>query len=218
MRIINGGRKDFYDYLVGIFGIDEDITYDRREFMVLRDMPVYEHVGMCFNPQKYYGDKNKQTVRTWRSVNGKFKLDTFLQGQVYHFILEVGFEHFLFQVERYLENDIVKLDYKLIKQFEVREKKGTTPLAIMMVDYINNRMCERVEYRNYGVIKNPILDNTFLSKFFSPEDLYYKIYNYLIHIKEPNIEDKRNDVQKLESKGFDKVTSFRNPINKRTKR
>jgi hypothetical protein len=39
----------------------------------------------------------------------------------------------------------------------------------------------------------------------------------LISVREPQIIDNRDDVQKLESKGFDKKTSFRNPINKRRK-
>jgi hypothetical protein len=47
--------------------------------------------------------------------------------------------------------------------------------------------------------------------------MYNEIYNYLIAVREPNIEDNRNDIQKLESKGFDKKTSFRNPIHKRRK-
>ena len=29
MKILNGGKKDYYDYLAGIYGIDEDIVYDR---------------------------------------------------------------------------------------------------------------------------------------------------------------------------------------------
>ena len=27
MKIISGGKKDYYDYLVSKFGIDEDIVY-----------------------------------------------------------------------------------------------------------------------------------------------------------------------------------------------
>jgi hypothetical protein len=124
----------------------------------------------------------------------------------------------LFEVERYLENDTVKLDYKLIKHFEVQEKKAKTPLAILQVVYANHRFGEKLEYLNWYIVENPILNNTSLTKFFSPEELYNKIYDYLIHIKEPKVIDNRNDVQKLESKGFDKVTSFRNPINKRVKK
>ena len=53
----------------------------------------------------------------------------------------------------------------------------------------------------------------------APDEIYQNVYDYLISIREPNIIDKRNDIQKLESKGFDKKTSFRNPvINANTKK
>ena len=53
--------------------------------------------------------------------------------------------------------------------------------------------------------------------FIPAEEVYNNVYDYLIANREPDIQDNRNDIQKLESHGFDKKTSFRNPINKRRK-
>ena len=58
-------------------------------------------------------------------------------------------------------------------------------------------------------IKNPILKDTYITSFIEPTEIYDKVYNYLISIREKPIVDKRNDVQKLEGYGFDKKTSFR---------
>lgn len=42
----------------------------------------------------------------------------------------------------------------------------------------------------------------------SPEDVFFILMTYLM--REPIVTDNRNDVQKLESAGFDKKHSFRN--------
>jgi hypothetical protein len=68
----------------------------------------------------------------------------------------------------------------------------------------------RFSKRDNKLIGNVLLKDTCISSFIPAEDIYNQIYDYLIHIREPQVEDKRTDVQKLESKGFDKVTSFRN--------
>lgn len=38
MKILDGGKKDFYDYLSGIYGIDKVIVYDRRDSHVFRPL------------------------------------------------------------------------------------------------------------------------------------------------------------------------------------
>lgn len=68
----------------------------------------------------------------------------------------------------------------------------------------------RFSKRDNKLIGNVLLKDTCISGFIPAEDIYNQIYDYLIHIRESQVEDKRTDVQKLESKGFDKVTSFRN--------
>ena len=41
MKIISGGKKDYYDYLSGIYGIDEDVVYDRRDGFVFRKFCLF---------------------------------------------------------------------------------------------------------------------------------------------------------------------------------
>lgn len=46
MKIISGGKKDYYDYLQGIYGIDDLVVYDRRNSYVIKDG--------CDNPNLEY--------------------------------------------------------------------------------------------------------------------------------------------------------------------
>ena len=54
------------------------------------------------------------------------------------------------------------------------------------------------------------MDGTWIPSLISAEEVWNNITDYLLSIKEPEIVDNRNDVQHIESHGFDKKTSFRN--------
>ena len=46
MKILTSRKnKDYYDYLSGIYGIDEKVVYDRRQFTVLKslDTPFFNY-------------------------------------------------------------------------------------------------------------------------------------------------------------------------------
>lgn len=47
-------NKDYYDYLTGIYGIDNKVIYDRRQFTVLSrlDSPFFSYVRMEKGAQK----------------------------------------------------------------------------------------------------------------------------------------------------------------------
>lgn len=182
MKIISK-VKDYYDYLVGIRGIDEDVVYDRRN---------------CF-------------------VFNEFSHGAFLKGgkightffPIYHCVLEVGYIHYLFSLVP--TNGTV--DVKLVKRFKVEKKKSNSPISFINVRY--NGKSSEIEYctnRLDNILENPILKNTWVPTFISADDLYDDLYDYLISIREPRIIDDRTDVEKLESKGFDRKTSFRHPI------
>jgi hypothetical protein len=78
-----------------------------------------------------------------------------------------------------------------------------TPLALYITDISSWR------HRDSEVIVNPILEGSIFTNILSAKEVYEGIYNYLLECKEPKIEDKRNDIEHIESHGFDKKTSFR---------
>ena len=218
MKILNGGKKDYYDYLSGLYGIDEDIVYDRTDGHVFRQFSAGEEY---FIKEKMYNDKPKQEVRGMHYEDDKYVFGTYYRGIDYMIVIEVGFTQYLYKIERYLdENSKVELNIRLIWKKNVTEKKSTAPVSLIPVEYYQfyrDKEPKIQKYRMDQEIKNPIFEKTWVPSFLPAEEMYNEIYNYLIAIREPKIEDNRNDIQKLESKGFDKKTSFRNPINKRRK-
>lgn len=51
-------NKDYYDYLTGIYGIDEKVVYDRRQFTTLArlDSPFFSYSRVEKDaPKKKYG-------------------------------------------------------------------------------------------------------------------------------------------------------------------
>lgn len=213
MKIISGGKKDYYDYLVSKFGIDEDIVYDRRDSYVVR--PSCEgHIYFC--KEKYYGDKPKEKKKMWHiNEKGKRVYGVVEAGLILHFVLEIGYSSYLFQVERYLnDSGNVVLSPSLEKKLDV-DKKSKHPISIIPCDVIRHGWITKDDTIRYDVkneISNPILSSTFIPSFIDAEEVYNEIYNYLISIREKPIIDNRNDILKLESFGFDKKTSFRNPV------
>lgn len=230
MLILNKGKKDYYDYLAGVYGIDKDIVFDRTEFTVLSHINHFTSVDLSF-----FFDPERMTIFT-SSHNDCLRHPQGWTKEVYgrkkSFVLEVGFYQYLFEVDRYIdEGGEVHIEPTLVSKFDKGVHIGKTPITLFPYKeepirtsgyYTTNgwdRVKEDMVYKlskSYQV-DNPIVSGTWITGFIPAEELYNNIYNYLIACREPVIEDKRNDIQKLESKGFDKKTSFRNPINKRRK-
>lgn len=217
MKILNGGKKDYYDYLAGIYGIDEDIVYDRANSYVFRSG---DYPSQYFLHTIEYFDKERERIKTYHYEGNKLVYGWSLKALELHFVIEVGYTQYLFSIERYIdENGKLVLNPKLIKKFNVTEKQSTAPVSFIPVEYRGwwNEAPQIRKYDKNKKVDNPIFSGTWVPSFIPPEEMYNEIYNYLISVREPKIEDNRNDIQKLESKGFDKKTSFRNPINKRKK-
>lgn len=212
MKILDGGKKDFYDYLSGIYGIDKVIVYDRRDGHVFRPL---DRGADFFCKTKLWNDSCKKETRGMHYVNGKRVYGFFSSGLVMHFVIEIGFMQYLFRVERYLDENLeVQLEPQLLDKFRVSKKQSEAPVSLIPVDYWHT-FKESPNIRKYQMqneIQNPILSGTWATSFLNAEEVYNEIYNYLISIKDPQITDKRDDIQKLESHGFDKKSSFRNPI------
>ena len=116
MRIIDS-KKDYYDYLQGIIGIDDKVTYDRRGSNVICESGLLVPYGYnVFLSDKIFDwDKPKEQKyafqsrkyekrllnRNWNKKN-YIKID---EGEIHDLILEVGYHQFIFEMERYLDKD-----------------------------------------------------------------------------------------------------------------
>ena len=214
-------NKDYYDYLSGIYGIDNQIIFDRRNSVVL---------------DKYCWSK--------MFPNHKYELPTYFRKYgIRNFnrelvVLECGFVQYLILLEIDEKNQwsssIVRVfqdDMHYKPQAMTIYSVTTANHYLLFVENIEtihfdkliyaNDLCEKYGYikakrgRVYGKlhadIELPILQNTEIPSLIPANEIWCNIYNYLLFQKEPKIIDSRTDKQKLESRGFDNITSFRHP-------
>ena len=201
MKILTAGKKDYYDYLINTYGIDSDIVFDRRQSIVINDELKYNSplLNGVFNTNKIATDREKQEKIYYDNGYKTYKI-----GSVYYIYLKYGRILKKFKVERYIDNEKLKIEYTELGIVN-NDPIKTQPRGKRSV--VNLRIT--TNYDNYQTIDLPILKNTWLTGFIKPEDIYNEIYNYLISLKNKNIEDNRTDIEKIESHGMDKKTSFR---------
>lgn len=203
MHIISK-EKDSYDYLVGKWGMDKNITLDRTSFdnsirNVISDMEDYK--GYCIPPK-----------------SGIY---------ISHYLLKVGYKYFLVRsIEDY---DNFTINNELISSFECFDKRIEGDDAIISL-YMASVPCgQRIHQKISGVSDDEYITsvgdealsklsfyrlktNFFLGKngfgFLDQEEVYLAIYSYLSSLKNDKDSNQSND-GKIVSHGFDKKKSFR---------
>ena len=180
MKIISK-YKDYYDYLVGIYGEDPKIILDRRESEQLY-LPLFPDKitlviaglvieGYYVNNKIHYGERllpYQQKYKYWKPKK---------------------------------ENGIIiDRDYYSLVPFKDDKQ-------------LNKKLDCPILYLRYNrtPVKYPILHLLDLPSFIPAEEMYQMLYQYLsnqLSEKEDKV-DNRNDIEKLEAKGFDKKESFR---------
>jgi len=210
MKIIDN-KKDYYDYLMGVYGIDEKIVYDRRGSttydMLIKALPLgsekqinerVEEIVLKVGDTVYIFKKNKSTDYKWdlpkEITTGWWKNKTTNENP-----------------KKMDVNELMKMNRNWKSHFD------KTIVMYLQIPDVNSKayLCPdgTTEYRNSlkYFIDNPILDGfSMIPKFISPDTIWNNLYDYIAHQYDKTIIDSRTDIQKLESAGFDKKTSFRN--------
>ena len=214
MKIIDN-KKDFYDYIVGEYGIDDLTVFDRREAVVIKtDVKPEKQNDYLFSTIK--GDKDIYPKEEICYSSGFRKKER--RGTIYRFALKTGRHFYHFAVERHLIDDMnVCVETQLLHEEDNDTLYPDLILAILPYQkysyYFANIKNYRLEQRDVyedQIINLPILKYTVIPKYVLAKDVFLNIYSYLSSKKEIRIEDKRSDIMKLESAGFDKILSFRN--------
>ena len=212
MKILTPRKnKDYYDYLSGIYGIDEKVVYDRRRFTVLKSLDT-----PFFNYKRLETDRPKKEDRYLEWNGRKHQWVTKHIGVIYKCMLEVGLKWYFLETERFLDDSTnVCIDWKLVKTMEISKSQhlGKTPMTFIKAfnDYTSIRrgtLDIRVDEKNS--VSNPILSGTPIPAIISPQDLYNDLSSYISSLNDKEFVDNRTDVQKAESAGFNRNTSFRN--------
>lgn len=204
-------NKDYYDYLTGIYGIDEKVVYDRREFTILANSD-----SLFFNRTIHEKDTPKKEIRTRKWVGRHWKWETEYRVTELYCMLEVGLKWYFFHVDRYL-NDAsrVCLDWKIITTKEITKDKrvGIAPMTFFNAFetyswWTDVKLDLKVDKSD--AFPNPIIQGTSIASLIPAPEIYNSLYAYLSSLNDVEIIDKRTDLEKAESAGFDRRTSFRN--------
>ena len=196
------------------------------------------NVEKWFRKEPIFGDKKKEKIKIWHTnkalVNReheertkdlgwhkRWRMDDQLiyEGLVYHFVLEVGYHQYFFEVERYLDdNDHTRLhlDYALVEKKDIdRDKKiSAAPICLAPVTYSKTFSRTGGEFKitdntREEIIDNPILFSTYIPKFIDAMEMWNNIYEYISSLRDKEFTDSRTNDQHIESAGFDKKISFR---------
>jgi len=216
MKIIDN-KKDFYDYLVGEYGIDDLIVFDRRNSIVIKtDIKPEKDNDYLFSTIKGDNDIYKKEEISYSSGTRKKEK----KGTLLRFVLKTGRHFYHFEIERYLiDDDNASVNTKLVGEEDNDFVYPDLVLAILpykkpfsffsFFSENNYRLTQGDVYKEQ-IIDLPFLKYTVIPGYVSAKDVFLNIYSYLSSKREKKIEDNRSDILKLESAGFDKITSFRN--------
>ena len=202
-------NKDYYDYLKGTYGIDKTIIYDRRGSVVLFFIDL---LNTCISDERYR--------------NSIFHSKTL-------FVLEIGNKQYIFEFTdiKYIKDGTFNKAYDakldLVHIFTDSNHYFNTEISIVPARrknlyYFYSRKNKIVPFTSYKedieinenrIIVNPILDATHIPSFIPAMDIWVELNNYISSkYNDKTIEIKNSDTDKLINHGFDKVSSFRNPI------
>ncbi len=206
--IILSKHKDYYDYLVGIYGRDENKVFDRRQIITAEEFE-FDDKAALYN-ENQYRDHDRYY---WLDESNY--VDIVIVGKLYRVeqVKQGVWEQHKFDNDRPfssipISKILAKEEDKFVDYIETDyHKKYKKP--IMIYERLNNFRGMKNQEPLY-TDKTPLLSSFGFGKFLSPEIVYRELDNFLGWLKDnPPIEDKRTDLEKLQSKGFDKKISFR---------
>lgn len=199
MKIISK-HKDYYDYLQGIYGIDEKLVLDRASFTPMT------------NVQYRFNNLDKvEIILCDFIIEGIFYDDEFLYGkELESFDLHSKRKNiYRYDNKFYYIDDNSKRDLKILKEpFKIDSinspnTKLECPILINKHPYNDDN--DDVNDNKY--LKFPILKEYNLYKVFSPEQIFLMLSEWLG--REKIIINNQTDKDKILASGFDLKTSFR---------
>jgi hypothetical protein len=226
MKILSS-YKDYYDYLTGIYGIDPIIVLDRTKHKQPYDIGIdcepysssKEHVinhnklwigyycveFMTYDGIPYFGEDIKNipgvTIEDERSINFHWWSISYEKkyGMPINELKKIGLFEVSWEVLRHNNSTtILKQPIKM-------------PRPLMLRDDVIIGLGSFSRKDGYGDYEYPILSKLGLNKYVPAETVYQWIVEYISDQKlkaEQHIDTRTNN-QKIEGKGFDKITSFR---------
>ena len=217
MKIIDK-RKDYYDYLVGTYGLDPDIVFDRRGSITLnREFwfnDRYPNIGAKFpnTTSLSLPQKRKEPILCSDNKIPVFGLDI-------KSILSIGKFTYDILLDRYVEEDgeTIGGSNHIIRIYN-RDDEERYPISLILgrISVYGGNLASHYHKIEHGLLRgyyasdNIILNGTWITKLFPATKVWEDVYDFLSSLKDKEIIDTRTDKEKIVSAGFDTKTSFRN--------
>lgn len=224
MKIISK-FKDFYDYKVAKYGMDELLVYDRRKTMpVISELPFPKKLGQCnalVGFELYIGNKmifvfkSKDRVYTQFDMifpeNKNTRGFKFSDGSVFDFCYNprYGKEWYSFRYINEKRYQDICRDESFKKKFRLKGHYSMFPEGITNEPIlIYAKYPDDENYQRELVLVNPILN--VLGIYLDPDLVWQTIAQFLSDLKsEKEISPEVPNDAKIINKGFDIKTSFR---------
>lgn len=206
MKIIDN-KKDYYDYLQGIYGQDPKAIYDRRGSFAF----VKEYLPDIFRNDQLFSKENFGIL-----------------GYIGHIYVIAGRKVFVISYYNNLKQKLIKLigsrdiiretEIPLILNFyNVSSIQSNSPIKgseDLYTPYFLNNTNHLYEHDIVGYSKKYRIDNPILQSIgltcIPADEIFLSIQDFLLSLNEKETIDDRTDIQKIESAGFDKKISFKN--------
>jgi len=199
MKIISK-YKDYYDYLIGIYGVDPKLVLDRRKHVNPQILgPQRIIIYICGNKIEGFYDGNSFYYGKDLEIIGERK-----KNRSYNFIWSNRTSKEMIEI-KFRPNDFSPKETILINPNIIKTNiNDKEDCPIIYGGYHH--------YKDIGNGNYPKLSDLNISSVYPPEEIYQMLSQWLSEriSKKENITDIRCDVDKLQSKGFDKKKSFRN--------
>lgn len=211
MKIISG-FKDYYDYLQGVYGVDEKIIYERHCRRIwLEDK--WKKVSV-FKPHPGTHSVSGYYLAICGVIYCAYKMEEDFHFGVSAEDLKAGkYAGYLKRMDKQERQSFEKMIYNDSHtgwpnpKLEHQNRYHLTETTINEEENCPVVLLE-LGYKKFDpLFKNVKLYDFGINQIIKPHDIYIQISNFLS--REKPVADNRTDVQKLTGKGFDKKTSFR---------
>lgn len=205
-------NKDYYDYFSHIYGADKSITFDRRGSFIITDEIIFSLSQESHRKMYYNSD--------FFDSHFYILLET---GNVQYLIKCFNFK---FITKNVLIDKFDSCSMELINTFKENKHYFELPISIRYAD-VNTHYKHKIGY--VPILKGsyqqviykasnlsidlPILKDSQLTSMIDAKEIWIELQNYISSLdNDKDITIQMTDVEKAVNHGFDKKTSFRNPI------
>jgi hypothetical protein len=210
--LIASKTKDFYDFMVGKWGIDRKVVYNRGNNKLIDSKYYKACVGMNEYKSYWLFERIPQKDRHGNWIRKTFH---YLNEPKCLAILWTGDTYYVREVILYYDNNGVlcsewqpfsgKQKWLFgISNVELHLKRNSDAPVYFEICGYDSHCCEST------ILENPILDGSKFVSFLNPEQVYLDIYSYISRRNEKEITDNRTNDEKIVCNGFDRKASFRN--------